>query len=1044
MAAGQPHPNPTDLTVSTKLPPSSHARTFSKSRSPSRSPTRKAQFAARELDPLLKNLSPDSILEALQATNALGGNQAEHNAIAKSISDASEAERELGIRAAVAAKKLREWTEEVTSWPWPGSQDRAWGAGFVPPTTDEQGATPAYCGSLPKDLVKQREDRLDEIWDAIDTLGMDEIKDYVFSSHQPGSRSASNKPMSAYGRMRDFTALVTATVIQALPVLANLHNLLESWSIRLTVLRQIPDLLTALHQVKLALETINEIVQDDQKSRKLTKRELDTGKVIFGDKVSNLGKRVDNMLDLLEGQEDSLPRAWIDSLEDIENKYADWVAQAEKVVLRNQMGGHVAASRSSTPHATPVKAPPPESVNPSSSKMEEGAQNLQSRIPPDHSSPGREITVVKRKPLLEINPKAEPGHRRGVSEVSMANSMLSNYSLENAEIIDATATPVMPSPRISVIDHTFPGAKNGTSSWMTSGNNDPSHSPPRPAIIQRASTASVGFVPKEQIRKVMLRRSDSSATPSTVVSPSFELGDPLLSSSGPYQSMTPLVLSPSPSLRVDPLSLKGRELAQDPIVRRPLVPRRSSKRLSMPLLDPPKRPLSPTRALPMANIEPSANSIMPPPATSSDKVKREETFDDKLKNILASMPTKIRLTAGSDSGSSGTSSQTSSRASSPTHALKLSPVRDKSGRNGTASSGIRVYHLRRGKSRDAPPLKLYVRAVGENGERVMVRVGGGWADLAEYLREYSLHHGGRSLQDRKLEVAGYPSSNHSKSSNGSLRPAIMPADKKPTVADQDFDFGLKDRPTSPEKEELESNPWRPPPMPIGTHPDVALARSGTYSTPPNKTRGSTPTPQARPSSRVATTVTTTPSITTTTTSNNRYTPLGGAGPVAQNRRATSQIFTRTPSNDAWVEGMVNQARSVSGSQAHHQHSAQHGNTTPTSNTRNNTTVVTTPTTVTTTMVSSARKYGSLPSRRFSSWSTVPAASPTTSVNTSVRPAIISSPQGSQLSQTSSGSSRSYVTANASKTNVKNEKDRRKSRTDFSGIRRVFLRKKSDK
>lgn len=1063
MAAGQPHP--TDLTVSTKLPPPSHARTVSKSRSPSRSPTRKAQFAARELDPLLKNLSPDSTLEALQATNALGGNQAEHNAIAKSISDASEAERELGIRAAIAAKKLREWTDEVTGWPWPSSQDRAWGAGFVPPSPNEQDTLPTYFGSLPKDLVKQREDRLDEIWDAIDTLGMDDIKDYVFSSHQPGSRSASNKPVSAYGRMRDFTALVTATVIQVLPVLANLHNLLEAWSIRLTVLRQIPDLLTALQQVKLALGTINDIVQDDEKNRKLTKRELDTGKVIFGDKVSNLGKRVDNLLDLLEGQEDSLPRAWIDSVEDIENKYADWVAQAEKVVLRNQMAGHLATSRSSTPQATPTKGPLPESLISSPSKMDGDTQKDQSTPQPEHSAPAQEITVVKRKPLLEVKPKAEPVHRRGVSEVSMANSMLSSYSLENAEIIDATATPVMPSPRISVIDHTFPSAKAGTSTWMGTRNNDQSQSPSRPAVIHRASTANMEFVPKDQIRKVTLRRSvsydllssmksspdtlhpafhDSSAAPPTVASPSFELGDPMLNTNGPHQPLTPLVLSPSPSLRVDPLSLKGRDLAQDTVVRRPLVPRRSSKRLSMPLLDPPRRSLTPTQALPTASSELPANSIMPPPATPSSTLKREETFDDKLKNILASMPTKIRLAAGSDSGSSDTGSQTSSRASSPTRTLKLSPVRDKSGRTGTNSSGIRVYHLRRGKSRDAPPLKLYVRAVGEHGERVMVRVGGGWADLEEYLREYSLHHGGRGLQDRKLEVAGYSTSNHSKSSNGSLRPAVMPANKKPTIADQDFDFGLNDRPASPEKKELESSPWRPPPMPIGSHPDVALARSGTNTTLPSPARESTPTPQVRPGSRVTTSVTTTPSTTTTTTSTNRYTPLGGAGPVAQTRRATSQIFTRTPSNEAWVGDTANQAPSVSGSHAQHQHSFQHGNTTPTPSTRNNVTVVTTPTMVTTTTVNSSRKYGSLPSRRFSSWSTMPAASPTTSVNTSGRPPIVSNPQGSQLSQTSSGSSGSFVTGNASKTNVKNDQDRRKSRTDFSGIRRVFLRKKSDK
>ncbi|KAK5945008.1 hypothetical protein PMZ80_002211 [Knufia obscura] len=1058
-------PNPTDLTISTKLPPPTHARTFSKSRSPSRSPTRKAQFAARELDPLLKNLSPDSTLEALQAANALGRNEAEHNAIARSISDASEAERELGIRAAIAAKKLREWTEEVTSWPWPSSQDRAWGAGFVPPSTTAKGTAPTYFGSLPSDVVKQREERLDEIWDAIETLGIDEIKDYVFSFHNPGSRSASTGPVSGYGRMRDFTALVTATVIQALPVLANLHIILETWSVRLTVLRQIPDLLSALEQVKLGMGTINDIVQDEQKSRKLTKRELETGKVMFGNRVSNLGKRVDTLLDLLEGQEDSLPQAWIDSLENIENEYAKWVAQAEKVVLRNQMASDEVSSRNGTPDPSPSKIPLQVSDDSSPSKMQENAQAGLTKGHPEDSGPVPDIQVVKRKPLLEINPKAEQSHRRGISEVSMADSVLSTYSMENAEIIDATATPVMPSPRISVINPHFPAAGSDMSSWMTNKNNNKSLSPPRPAFIQRASTASMGFVPKEQIRQVVLRRSasydmlssmkspsstlqpqnQSTAPSSAVTSPLYELDNPLLYGSK-HQNMTPLATSPSPSLRVDPLSLKGRKLAQGSIIQPPLVPRRSSKRLSMPLLAAPKHPSTPSPNPPTPKFEAPAGSGMPPPATPPSRVKKEETFDDKLKSILASIPTKIRLAEGSESSSSDVGSQTSSRASSPVRALKLSPVRDKSGRNGQASSGIRVYHLRGGKSRDAPPLKLYVRAVGENGERVMVRVGGGWADLGEYLREYSLHHGGRGLHERKLEVAGYPGSHKSKNSNGSIGPAMMPSDKKRTVADQGFDFGLDERPTSPEKVELERNPWRPPPMPIGTHPDVALARS-TTPTQQNKVRGSTPTPQPRPSSRISVSANTTPTITTTTTSTNNYTPLGGAGPVPQNRRATSQIFQRTPSSEAWVEGMMNQARSVSGSHPHHQHSTEHSNVSTTPKAGSNTTTITTPTIVTTTTVSSSRKYGSLPSRRFSSWSTMP-ATPTTSTNTTnARPSAISSPQGSQLSQTSSGSSGSFVTPNTSKANGRNEIDKKKSRmslSDVGGIRRVFLRKKSDK
>jgi hypothetical protein len=41
---------------------------------------------------------------------------------------------------------------------------------------------------------------------------------------------------------------------------------------------------------------------------------------------------------------------------------------------------------------------------------------------------------------------------------------------------------------------------------------------------------------------------------------------------------------------------------------------------------------------------------------------------------------------------------------------------------------------------------------------VMVRVGGGWADLAEYLREYAIHHGRRHVSETpRVEVEGLSS-----------------------------------------------------------------------------------------------------------------------------------------------------------------------------------------------------------------------------------------------------------------------------------------------
>ncbi|KAI0600455.1 hypothetical protein F4775DRAFT_64555 [Biscogniauxia sp. FL1348] len=96
---------------------------------------------------------------------------------------------------------------------------------------------------------------------------------------------------------------------------------------------------------------------------------------------------------------------------------------------------------------------------------------------------------------------------------------------------------------------------------------------------------------------------------------------------------------------------------------------------------------------------------------------------------------------------------TPSYSRSATPSFMLAPAREPRPRS-RSSQGIRLYHLTR--STGEPPIKLFIRCVGENGERVMVRVGGGWADLGEYLRDYAAHHSRRSKGEGKVEVTDAP------------------------------------------------------------------------------------------------------------------------------------------------------------------------------------------------------------------------------------------------------------------------------------------------
>ena len=148
-------------------------------------------------------------------------------------------------------------------------------------------------------------------------------------------------------------------------------------------------------------------------------------------------------------------------------------------------------------------------------------------------------------------------------------------------------------------------------------------------------------------------------------------------------------------------------------------------------------------------------------------------MDEKISTILTNLPARINFLSTSDpriEGSPVLSSlarktrerfsesperppSSSSRVSTAAPSLFLASVGARSSRQSLSvaphtpeDKSIRVYHLGDRKS-SSKPTKLLVRSVGESAERLMVRVGGGWADLGEYLKEYAIHHGKRRISE---------------------------------------------------------------------------------------------------------------------------------------------------------------------------------------------------------------------------------------------------------------------------------------------------------
>lgn len=337
--------------------PDTRPHSPSPSPSPSRSPNRR-RFASQEIDPLLANLSPTSTLEALRATDALPYNaSSQHTVLSESIADASTSERALGIRAALAGKKLREWYTETSEWHWPAEQfegpadkERGYGEGRYGArneTSEENGEQ--YWGSLPATVVQEMDRRIEAIQEGMDALDVEELKNHIREAHlgsqarlpmRYGPQDLNGRPQS-YAHLDDFTLIITATIMQALPYITRLNGLLNLWLARLSVLGQVPGFRSSLDDAEIAMDSAWHAIGKTFGTEHNSESDLDreaflTMRGFLQDQVTLLGQRLDAMLDTLEGGPDRLPDHWIDSMEKVQDDYESWVVEAERLVDENE------------------------------------------------------------------------------------------------------------------------------------------------------------------------------------------------------------------------------------------------------------------------------------------------------------------------------------------------------------------------------------------------------------------------------------------------------------------------------------------------------------------------------------------------------------------------------------------------------------------------------------------------------------------------------------------------------------------------------------
>jgi hypothetical protein len=725
-------------------------------------PTLGQLLAARQrpADEFFTHLEPTRVVESLTPPGGV---------LRGCLAEASAVERDFAMRTAIASQKIWQWLNELNQWNWPkqgGSE------GFLEPnntqrklfaqapTPEEEADRKLYMGSLLAEEVEKYETRINQINQDMDELDLEEIKGHVMNDHilplsRPGtpmnmdpSRSMLSA-LSGYHKMEDISVLITAIVVRTLPDLAKLSRLLQLWHMRIIVLRHVNPFLQAIQEVEALLgENWDAISQShwemEQPSRKaivlpartLTYKDFDARRLSLALKVADPGRTLDYMLDCLEGAPDTLPDAWLNRVEDVEQGYGEWVSACERKMAEAKLAKAQAKAKTTHVRKTSSLSPSPTRARQSASDREAGPA-------------GNKLSP----PLLLLPPMSDSDH-------------------------GAYLDPIAEDELSSSEDHLTP--ESGSSSFRSirhprsvgdfDGSNDPAGSSPENLAMAEDHMSAISEEDELELPPLRNGLGNFGSPTSTTIhnSPKFTDGP---SSDVPEISASPVI--PKSRLREAIYPEDDSPPSSPPEVNR-RVREGSMGLLDSPMVAPiPEDDESFFRSAYdddsfLDDFEDSYAPDLPdvPGPTSRRESAGEQQLRLQISQIIESIPAKIKLTNGTSGinlnppdlqlprlrkkpskepvkrSTSGMSTRTA------TPSFTLSPVKQRTRPKGHYP--IRVYHLSR--SDNEAPIKLFIRCVGEGGERVMVRVGGGWADLSEYLKEYASHHGRRSAGKDKTKV----------------------------------------------------------------------------------------------------------------------------------------------------------------------------------------------------------------------------------------------------------------------------------------------------
>ncbi|KAF2839582.1 hypothetical protein M501DRAFT_933293 [Patellaria atrata CBS 101060] len=704
--------------------------------SPTRSPTRHNRHQSQD-EQVIRELSPTAALRAFTDGIIPSSNGGKLTELDQSIKDASAAEKALGERVARAAQKLRAWRQEIEEWGWSGN--------FEPAKEDTEGSIFDITrdrfdsnGSIISSRIIQYEQRIQYISSSLEELNLEELKEHIRSLHGPNrSRPPSSSGMKPtnLNLLDDYSFLITRTLLQALPNLSQLQQNLETWTVRIEIIYQAPEYLQRLKEGQTATELAWDVLKEpsdlDVEPDVVLfkwKEATNTVKLLLQTRISALGQQLDQMLDALEGRDDTLPDRWIDEFEALESEYSRWTVEAHRRLLEAEMRVKRLSNQPKDDPAVNLKPLEPDAVSEVYGQESEQGTIIK-KVSPRQPAP---LNVSEDLPDASFFTGPIIKDDSSVTSWDSADKGSDVMEGERAEMLMVNSDR-----RDQYVDNT---TRNVPLTYPVDGV-ETSSSPKIITVEEEPELSDEGEKqPKSPLHTPPIPESfDTSPSPpdmSEPASPDDIPESPSLRESTNHR----FARAPKPPLNSAMPKRRGRDFKQT------LSPRHFSEST--------------------VNDHPNVPNFLHPPSPGKNQndVHTGKDLERQISDILTSIPAPIHLTSEPRAETPGPKGQKYPilgktpylRTPRPAHnAITLSPAKSETSsarRTRGGDSDIKLYHLTQpGKDK---PIKLFIRRVGENGERVMVRVGGGWADLAEYLRQYAEHHGRRTVSEGRFEVLG--------------------------------------------------------------------------------------------------------------------------------------------------------------------------------------------------------------------------------------------------------------------------------------------------